>query len=120
MNNEYNPEVEVIITENLSSNDKNQLCLIILLSIILSFIPALLAWFLKIQFSTNGEKIFLKHLNFQLVWGVLTLTVNIIPLLGQLTAFILFICNLCFCIKAIKAINNNENVEYPINVSIIR
>lgn len=103
-------------------NEKGLMSLSVLLAIIFAWIPPLIIWLTSKNLSPEGKDFVVRALNFELILFIISVVINIIPLIGLLISFGIFIFNLIVCIQAAQAVNSGASTQYrfPIDVQLIK
>ncbi|MDR0588348.1 MAG: DUF4870 domain-containing protein [Burkholderiales bacterium] len=121
---------EIVNTpEPIGNDDKNLAMLAHLLSIVTSFVGALVIWLIHKE---RTDKSYVnaqakEALNFQILvmiaW-IIALSFNVFPLIGSLIfmifGFIIFWANLIFCIVAAISASQGKPFRYPLSPHLIK
>lgn len=82
--------------------------------ILFGAIASLVAWFCGGKdLQTNTKEVVRQMFNFEITLFIVGILLNLIPILGQLTLFVLWLYSIVLSIKAYQAINNNTAFKAP-------
>lgn len=118
--------METIMPLFKDENDKTIMIISLILTIFFCFIPFLLVFLLlKDKLSENSVAISKAYLNFELLLFIISIGINLIPILGQIIGILfifpaVLILNLIFPIWSALSISNNQPVKVPVLIKFIK